>query len=222
MYVSDTVVLPVLRSSTVPASVGGRLRPPSLVAVGDGSRAEYPIGKTLDIGRLSSNDIVLEDPKVSRSHAIITKLDGQAVIRDLNSANGTQVNGRNISGDQPLQPGDTITVGDTSFVYHDDLTRARPRLVPVGSGSQPEYLVTGTLGIGRGADNAIVIRDLKASRRHAFVAIQDGMAIVRDLESLNGTRVNGQLVYGDQVLRDADIITIGDTSFVYHNDLERV
>lgn len=53
--------------------------------------------KTIKIGRSSSNDVVINDPVVSSSHAIITVSDiGEVSIEDQNSKNGTFVNGTRI------------------------------------------------------------------------------------------------------------------------------
>jgi len=69
------------------------------------------------IGRERDNDLALTDPSVSRYHAVIELVQGQWVIRDMGSANGTLVNGQPITEAHPLAPGDGITVGDTEFVY---------------------------------------------------------------------------------------------------------
>jgi pSer/pThr/pTyr-binding forkhead associated (FHA) protein len=69
------------------------------------------------VGRERDNDLVLTDPRISRYHALIELAEGQWVIRDLGSANGTLVNGQLISDAHPLSPDDRITVGDTEFVF---------------------------------------------------------------------------------------------------------
>jgi hypothetical protein len=66
---------------------------------------------TLALGRSSSCDLVIEDPEASRRHAEIVTQDGRTVLRDLNSTNGTVVNGRVITSPTELNVGDIITVG---------------------------------------------------------------------------------------------------------------
>ena len=68
------------------------------------------------IGRESTNDIVVRDLNVSRTHAELRLERGTWVITDLGSTNGTFVNGREVSS-QALYDGDRIDLGTTSFVF---------------------------------------------------------------------------------------------------------
>jgi hypothetical protein len=70
----------------------------------------------LQIGRESSHELVLSDPRVSRSHARIVHTAQGYVIEDLQSTNGTHVNGERITS-QYLRPGDQIQVGDTHLIF---------------------------------------------------------------------------------------------------------
>lgn len=72
-----------------------------------------PLTLRTTLGRGRGNSIVLRDAKVSRRHAEIRLQDGNFVIQDLNSRNGTFVNDQRISTAVALQPGDEIRVGDT-------------------------------------------------------------------------------------------------------------
>ncbi len=65
------------------------------------------------IGREAGNDIVLEDPQVSRQHARLTLQGASYVIEDLGSTNGSFVNGRRVMAPTPLNPGDKLGLGDT-------------------------------------------------------------------------------------------------------------
>jgi len=71
------------------------------------------------IGRDSSCEIPLADPKVSRVHAEIAIDKGRVVFRDKGSTNGSRVNGFEVYS-QALLPGDTITVGISEFTVLDD------------------------------------------------------------------------------------------------------
>lgn len=67
---------------------------------------------SLRIGRLEDNDVVLPKTNVSKHHAGLTCQDGRYVVTDLQSTNGTFVNGRRISGPTAIRPGDKVYVGD--------------------------------------------------------------------------------------------------------------
>ncbi|MCI0397234.1 MAG: FHA domain-containing protein [Chloroflexi bacterium] len=64
-------------------------------------------------------DIWLDDPKVSRRHALLERLGAALQITDLNSSNGTFVNEHRISGPTLLRPGDKVRIGDTELVVTD-------------------------------------------------------------------------------------------------------
>jgi len=68
--------------------------------------------------------------------------------------------------------------------------------------------------IGRLPDCAIPLSDSQASRHHAEVHPSDHGFVVVDLDSLNGTTVNGVVVHEKQ-LEDGDVITIGETAIRY-------
>ena len=66
----------------------------------------------LTVGRVQGNDIVLSKRNVSKQHARLTLKGEQAVVVDLNSTNGTWVNGRKITSPQSLKRGDKIYIAD--------------------------------------------------------------------------------------------------------------
>ncbi len=66
----------------------------------------------LTVGRVHGNDIVLSKRNVSKQHARLTLKGEQAVVVDLNSTNGTWVNGRKITSPQSLKRGDKIYIAD--------------------------------------------------------------------------------------------------------------
>ena len=66
----------------------------------------------LTVGRVQGNDIVLSKRNVSKQHARLTLKGERPVVVDLNSTNGTWVNGRKISSPHPLKRGDKIYIAD--------------------------------------------------------------------------------------------------------------
>jgi hypothetical protein len=69
------------------------------------------------IGRSPDNDIPLEDPEISKGHALIREQGGQFVIQDLGSTNGTFVNGNRLYAVQMLYDGDNVRVGQTTLIF---------------------------------------------------------------------------------------------------------
>ncbi|OIJ22478.1 ABC transporter permease [Anaerobacillus alkalidiazotrophicus] len=72
------------------------------------------------IGREDSNEIVIVHSLVSRQHAMIEKLGSHFYIEDFKSTNGTFLNGKRVTGKQKLEPLDTIFIGSTKLIFHED------------------------------------------------------------------------------------------------------
>ncbi len=76
------------------------------------------------LGRSPSVDLTLQDVGVSRSHARLLCVGDHIFVEDMQSANGTFLNGERVAVPQQLQDGDKITLGSTTilkFTYHDKL-----------------------------------------------------------------------------------------------------
>jgi len=81
--------------------------------------AEYNMSKErYTIGRLPDNDIRIDNPAVSGHHALIINILNDSFLEDLNSTNGTYVNGK-IVKKHALQHGDVITVGHHALRFVD-------------------------------------------------------------------------------------------------------
>lgn len=74
----------------------------------------------ITIGRSKRNDLVLADQWLSRHHAEIRRDSSRYSISDLDSRNGTYVNGMRISQTVPLQNGDVVTLGDQQIRFDDN------------------------------------------------------------------------------------------------------
>ena len=75
---------------------------------------------TMSIGRSSASDIVLKnDDYASGRHARLTRHGGLLYVEDIDSTNGTYVNGRKAVGATPLRSGDRVQVGSTTFRYSE-------------------------------------------------------------------------------------------------------
>jgi hypothetical protein len=85
----------------------------------DGMHVHPLNGNVANIGRSSSNDIVLDDIRVSRSHAQLRYINGRYVIFDLDSTGGTYVNRQRVR-QMALHAGDLISLAGVPLVYGQD------------------------------------------------------------------------------------------------------
>src|SRR5947209_7136094 len=70
-----------------------------------------------NVGRADYNDLVLADGSVSTSHAKLQRREGVWVLVDLDSTNGTFVDGERVHGESPLAPGAAVRFGDVQLVF---------------------------------------------------------------------------------------------------------
>jgi ABC-type multidrug transport system ATPase subunit/ABC-type multidrug transport system permease subunit len=177
------------------------------------------LGGSFTIGRLAENDIAIPTDAVSRHHARIETAQGGYRISDLESRNGTQLNGERFRGEARwLANGDTIVIGDEvlRFLAGEETRLGTPH-TPL-SGTQSVALTKRQLTIGRDRSNDVVLEDPNVSRFHAEVArLEDGRVAVRDLSSRNGTRVNGELVR-TALLQPGSEVGIGPYRLVFDGD----
>lgn len=83
-----------------------------------------------------------------------------------------------------------------------------------GSERRVSLHVTGSLIFGRGSNCDVVIDDKRMSRQHFAVAVEKANIVIEDLESVNGTKINGIILKGRQFLKPDDRISAGQTEFV--------
>lgn len=86
---------------------------------GEGTGQLYRVGTSASIGRMPAHDVAVADMGASREHATIELAEAtrQHVIKDLDSRNGTFVNGVRVQALTPLQTGDLIRIGETLLRY---------------------------------------------------------------------------------------------------------
>lgn len=106
----------------------------------------FPIEKhELFLGRDLANDIVINDPEVSRRHVRFFMQGANVVVEDLGSTNGTSINGQRLVGPYILRPGEVITLGEhISLVFEvavdvDATVAARPPVQAPPPIQQPVY-----------------------------------------------------------------------------------
>lgn len=165
--------------------------------------------KTIKIGRGTNNDVVIKDSVVSTSHAIITVSDfGEISIEDLNSKNGTFVNGKRITK-AVLTSSSTVVLGNHSIDWKQIIqtAKSKPAKTPI---SFPHDIVEKKL-IGRNPVSQIRYSFDDVSDKHAYICKKsDGEIVIIDNNSTNGTYVNGSKITSPYVLKKGDNITISN------------
>lgn len=98
----------------------------------------YPLVKSeIFIGRDLSNDIVINDPEISRRHARLYIQNGAFVLEDLGSTNGSSVNGQRLVSPYSLHPGEVITLGERITLEFDAVELGESSTVSTSSLKQP-------------------------------------------------------------------------------------
>ena len=91
-----------------------------IVTDSSGATKEVPLNKErVTIGRAPDNDIPLNDKAVSGHHAVVITILQDSFLEDLDSTNGTQVNGKQVAK-HPLSNGDVISIGRNTLKYQGE------------------------------------------------------------------------------------------------------
>jgi Nif-specific regulatory protein len=89
----------------------------------DGFGDVFPLsaGERFTLGRASTSRIVLKDDLCSREHAEVFHADGRWRLRDLNSLNGTRLNGEALDSEWELSPRDVVSLGHTQLLFVEEM-----------------------------------------------------------------------------------------------------
>ncbi|MDO9254562.1 MAG: FHA domain-containing protein [Bacteroidales bacterium] len=162
----------------------------------------------IKIGRDKSNDIEINEPRISRNHAIINDLgNGTYEIKDLGSTNGTFVNGERIT-QKIITSADTVEVSTCLVNWYPAFNESN--LTPQDSiiKEEPYSKIHKTISVGSAIESDIVLSKDFVSKRHATISVlKNGDYYICDLDSSNGTYVNGTKVKAKNFTK-TDIVKI--------------
>ncbi|MEJ8812024.1 MULTISPECIES: FHA domain-containing protein [Variovorax] len=187
------------------------------------------------LGRRPYNDIVVDNLAISGEHAVLHMIGGDVYLEDLNSTNGTYVNGRPIKK-QALEQNDVIEVGKYKVRYvagsgaADASVATRAVVPPAPSGPIPlSSAPTVQAPLGGGTAGVAVIRVLSGSGAGRELSLQKvvttigkpGVAVAAVTRRLHGyvvapidggTALNGEPLGSEAVaLQDGDVLELGGT-----------
>ena len=211
-----------------PHTTAGEAPPPglpTLVVRWPGGRTEKHTlsRKAIQVGRVPGNDIVLDFPTLSARHLRLDVTESGILVTDLNSTNGTQLNGQRIRPNVPQtwQIGDVLRVGDLhgnslSMILEGD-TGEHLRTRPLGMQKLAQF---SQALIGRDPNSQLHLNHPTVSWQHAEIVRRNGGFSIRDLDSSNGTFVNGRRVSEWLALGVGDVIQIGPFKLVYDSQVQ--
>ncbi|MBS1789075.1 MAG: FHA domain-containing protein [Acidobacteria bacterium] len=136
------------------------------------------------IGGSAECDLVVNDQKVSGKHCLLIETPDGFLLQDLDSTNGTYVNGRKITSQVKISRSDNITLGHSAPMPWP--LREVPREVTPNVMTDPKAKV---IRIGGEPDNDVVLDYPMVSGHHARITIVNGAAVIEDLNSTNGTAI---------------------------------
>ena len=166
------------------------------------------------IGSDPACDIVVDNVAVSGQHCRLESDGTVHTLADLDSTNGTFVNGQQLTGVKSISTTDRITLGQTHLMPWPDSIRISDSgqqsvSQPNPVSSQQTDTKTQVITLGRKSDNTIALDESNVSTHHARLTIEDDKIVLEDLGSTNGTSV-GQV---ENKVSRAEV-TASDTIFL--------
>ncbi len=159
--------------------------------------------KRVRIGRSKDNDFIISKSIISSNHAeLIQYNDSKVTVRDLNSMNGTYVNGKRISTETVLYKGDIVKLANEQIDWCSIINGIIDFTPTFPSNTVKKVL------LGRGAESGKIYSQKEVSSKHATLyRTQDGIRGIVDNNSTNGTYVNGKRV-SHAVLHKGDVVSL--------------
>jgi len=174
------------------------------------------------VGSRRDCDIVIRHPHVSGQHCRFERSGKQLQLIDLGSANGTFVNGSQVTSPVAVSPKDTITLGpDVVLAWQTVLSAIQGAAAapaaskaawanPVTAGSKPRG---SDFVLGRDSGCGLVLDCPRVGPRHARLLKSGDQMVLEDLGTPAGTFVNGQCINGRVTLAAGDVVGIGSYRF---------
>ena len=160
------------------------------------------------LGSDTGCDVYIEDNRLESQHVELIISGDEAVATNLAGDNLVKVNGRTVSEPMILKHGDSLDVGSTSFELIDpkQLKSAQPKpqvsATPTAWSlralntalAEKQFVIDGTMVVGRSNECDVTLGVAHLSRKHAQLSLVRGELVVEDLQSSNGTFVNGNRI----------------------------
>ena len=189
------------------------------------------------LGRRPYNDIVIDNLAVSGEHAVLQMMANEVYLEDLNSTNGTYVNGKAVKK-QLLQNNDTVEIGKYKIKYINEVANPgyeKTMIIKAGSIAPPPVLAEGAPATAELASAAAAIKVLSgaaAGREVPLVKVvttigKPGVAVaaitkrphgfvVAHVEGANKPTLNGAAIGAEPVtLKNGDLLELAGTQMQF-------
>ena len=189
------------------------------------------------LGRRPYNDIVIDNLAVSGEHAVLQMMANEVYLEDLNSTNGTYVNGKAVKK-QLLQNNDTVEIGKYKIKYINEVANPgyeKTMIIKAGSIAPPPVLAEGASATAEPASVAAAIKVLSgaaAGREVPLVKVvttigKPGVAVaaitkrphgfvVAHVEGANKPTLNGAAIVAEPVtLKNGDLLELAGTQMQF-------
>jgi adenylate cyclase len=191
---------------------------------GTSCREGLELGRVCFIGRGQSNTIALPDADaiISLRHASVHAIEGHFYLSDLNSRNGTMLNGRPVVLATLLRDGDVIRIGRCEFIFHDTETISESKAESVGVSKTQLFVLRQLV--------TVLVADI---RDYTGLTLRVGDASMSEIlgilfhkagEILNANLAWGQKYIGDAVmgvwLHEEEAPTIGELRHIFSSLLD--
>jgi hypothetical protein len=195
------------------------------------------------LGRRPYNDIVIDNLAVSGEHGVLQMLGSDVFIEDLNSTNGTYINGKAVKK-QPLNHNDTIEIGKYKIKYlvedgtdYEKTMILKPGAIPPpvyshgfaqtspasGFGTLAQPVLPGSIKVlnGTAAGREVALTKVvttvgKPGVQVASISKRPGGYVFAHVEGVNRPTVNGNPLVGDTLhLKSGDVIELAGTQMQF-------
>jgi pSer/pThr/pTyr-binding forkhead associated (FHA) protein len=193
------------------------------------------------VGTAPNSDVLLAAPGIAERHCELRTRGETTLVVPLDTHAATVLNGKQISGEAPIKPGDLLLFAKigcrvVAMEKQPPAPLRKPAAAPAGEEegrtrvrmALPKYMLrgvsgptfgktyamVGTITLGRNTDCDISISSDEISRQHAKLQVVPDGVMVEDLGSSNGTFVNNQRVHGPTLLKAGDELRVDTIRFM--------
>lgn len=171
--------------------------------------------KIITFGRNSDNDIILSSLLVSQNHGYFEITDAGLKVVDNNSTNGIFVNNQQIMS-SIVRDGDSIKIDNPEYPLERGIIIIPTYGKIVNNWNQLELNQKDRYIIGRSTECDIVLDHVMVSLNHATIIRNGTEYLISDNNSSNGVIINGNILKGQQILKEKDLILIANTKLIYN------